>query len=179
MEDVQQFQLDRALEVLERTPGALSSLLGGISDDWARRGEDAESWSPFDVVGHMTHLEEGDWMTRLHTILEYGETRAFAPVDRTAMFEKYAGMSLDMLLQRFAAQRRTNLEALRAAQITPEKLAFSGRHPALGTVTLEQLLAAWVVHDLNHLGQIVKTMAKSYTQAVGPWKEYLLILGDS
>jgi hypothetical protein len=174
-----EFQVERALEILTRTPTTLSALLRGVSDEWAMRNEGGDSWSPYDVVGHLTHLEEGDWIGRIRTVLEHGESKPFASVDRLAMFEKYRGVALTDLLDRFAAQRRTNLDILKQLNITPDKLALRGTHPTLGAVTLDQLLATWAVHDLNHLGQIAKVMAKQYTDAVGPWKEFLLILGDT
>jgi hypothetical protein len=136
----------------------------------------AATFSPFDVVGHLIHGEQTDWMVRVRVILEHGEARPFAPFDRYAMFEASKGKSMTELLRTFALLRAKNLADLRALHLTPEKLDGRGTHPALGGVTLRQLLAAWVVHDLNHLHQIAKAMAFQYQQEVGPWREYLSIL---
>jgi hypothetical protein len=136
----------------------------------------AATFSPFDVVGHLIHGEQTDWMVRVRVILEHGETRPFASFDRYAMFEASKGKSMAELLRTFALLRAKNLGDLRALQLTPQKLECRGSHPALGGVTLRQLLAAWVVHDLNHLHQIAKAMAFQYQQEVGPWREYLSIL---
>ena len=170
------FQLDEALAVLQRTPGTLAALLRGLPDGWTRGVEGADTWSAYDIVGHLLHGEEGNWIARAQMILEDGEGRPFAPFNRTAMFTKYDGYSLDQLLDAFAEARSRNLETLRALDITPEKLGLTGTHPALGKVTLSQLLSAWTVHDLNHMGQIVEVMAQQYADAVGPWKAYLAIL---
>jgi len=170
------FQLDEATAILRRTPGTLSALLRGLPDDWTRSTEGADTWSAFDIVGHLLHGEEGDWIARAQMILEYGEGRPFEPFNRTAMFTEFANYSLDRLLDAFAEARARNLETLAALEITPEKLALTGTHPGLGTVTLSQLLSAWVTHDLNHTGQIVEVMAQQYADAVGPWKAYLAIL---
>lgn len=170
------FQLDEARAILRRTPGTLSALLRGLPDGWTRSAEGTNTWSAFDIVGHLLHGDEGDWIARAQMILEYGEGRPFEPVNRTAMFTEFAGYSLDRLLDAFAEARARNLETLTALDITPEKLALTGTHPALGTVTLSQLLSAWVTHDLNHIGQIVEVMAQQYADAVGPWKSYLAIL---
>ena len=170
------FQVDEAIAILQRTPGTLAALLRGLPDGWTRSMEGADTWSAYDIVGHLLHGEEGNWIARAQMILEDGEGRPFAPFNRTAMFTKYDGYSLDQLLDAFAEARSRNLETLRALDITPEKLGLTGTHPALGKVTLSQLLSAWTVHDLNHMGQIVEVMAQQYADAVGPWKAYLAIL---
>ncbi len=170
------FEYDEAVAVLRRTPATLAALLHGLPDTWTRSTEGADTWSAYDVVGHMLNSEEADWMGRTRTILDDGESRPFASVNRTAMFDKYAGYSLDELLAAFEQARAKNLAALDALKITPEKLALKGTHPALGTVTLANLLATWVVHDLNHIGQIVEVMSRQYAEAVGPWTAYLSIL---
>jgi uncharacterized damage-inducible protein DinB len=171
-----EFQLDRAKEILSRTPATLKALLGGLSDEWVRSNEGAESWSPFDVVGHLIHGEETDWIPRARMILEDGESRAFEPFDRFAMFEKSRGKSLGELLDRFEQLRAESLRELDEMNLTPELLSKHGLHPELGTVTLGQLLSTWVVHDLGHTGQIVRVMAKQYVDAVGVWQAYLPIL---
>lgn len=171
-----EYQYEQAVEILRRTPATLTALLRGLPDAWTRANEGPDTWSAYDIVGHLLHGDEGNWIARARTILEHGENQPFSPFNRTAMFEKYQGFSLDQLLAAFEQSRATNLDALSALDITPQKLALTGTHPALGTVTLSQLLASWVVHDLNHIGQIVEVMARQYGEAVGPWKQYLAIL---
>ncbi len=173
-----QFQLDQALGVLERTPKVIRSLLTGLPDSWIRGDEGPETWSPFDVVGHLIHGERTDWIPRARIIIEEGTGRPFDPFDRIAMFRESRSKTLGALLDEFAKLREANLATLASFQLTPQKLALAGTHPALGRVTLAQLLAAWVVHDLDHLGQMARVMAKQYSPEVGPWKKYLSILSD-
>jgi len=170
------YEMDQGMEILRRTPGTLRALLAGLPDTWTHSAAGAETWSPYDVVGHLLHGEETDWIARAQIILEYGEDRPFDTFNRTAMFDKYDGYSLERLLDAFEQARNRNLEALDGLSITPEKLALKGTHPALGTVTLSQLLSTWVVHDLNHIGQIVEGISHQYAEAVGPWIVYLGIL---
>lgn len=170
------FELHEAIEVLERTPAVLKSMLTGLSYRWIHGTYGPDTFSPFDVVGHLITGEKTDWMTRTRLILEFGPSRAFSKYDRYAQFEESAGKSLAQLLDEFERLRRGNLAALRDLHLTPEDLARRGVHSALGEVTLEQLLATWVTHDLNHIAQIAKAMATQYEQAVGPWREYLGIL---
>lgn len=170
------FRLEETLEVLARTPAVLDQLLGGISDAWASVDEGPETWSPFVIVGHLVHGEETDWVPRARIILEHGEARAFEPFDRFAQLERFRGWSLERLLERFAEKRRSNLETVRGWRLTEEQLSLRGRHPELGPVTLRQLLVTWSVHDLNHIGQIARVMAKRYTDEVGPWRQYVSIL---
>ena len=170
------FQLDEARVILRRTPGTLAALLRGLPDGWTRSTEGADTWSAYDIVGHLLHGEEGNWIARAQMILENGDGLPFESFNRTAMFTKFEGYTLDQLLDAFGEARARNLATLEGLEITPEKLALTGTHPALGTVTLSQLLAAWVTHDLNHVGQIVEVMARQYVDAVGPWKAYLAIL---
>ena len=171
-----EFQLAHAKEILGRTPTALNSLLFNLPNEWVLSNEGPDSWSPFDVVGHLIHGEETDWIPRARVILEHGETRRFEPFDRVAMFEKSKGKSLSDLLLTFERLRRDSLRALDELNLTPEDLNKRGMHPELGMVTLSQLLSTWVVHDLGHIGQIVRVMSKQYVDAVGPWREYLSIL---
>lgn len=173
-----EFRLDHAREILGRTPSTLNSLLGRLPDEWVFASEGPDTWSPFDVLGHLIHGEETDWMPRAKLILEYGEGRAFGPFDRFAMFEKSKGKPLGELLATFERLRGESLKELEALKITPEMLRRRGTHPALGVVTLGQLLSTWVVHDLGHVGQIVRVMAKQYGEAVGPWREYLSVLSS-
>jgi hypothetical protein len=165
-----------AAAILGRTPAVLDHLLRGLPEPWAHAHEGGESWSPFDVVGHLLHGEEVNWIPRARIVLERGEGATFEPFDRVAFFEKSKGKRLPDLLDGFAAARARSLRDLEAMRLGAADLARPGRHPEFGRVTLGELLATWVAHDLNHLGQIVTTMAKQYDAAVGPWKAYLGIL---
>jgi DinB family protein len=172
------FVLEQAVEVLGHTPPTLNSLLREIPETWLVENEGPETWSPYDIVGHLIHGEETDWIPRAKIILEHGEARAFEPFDRVAMFEKSKGKSIAELLDMFAAFRKESLHELSAMKLTPALLEKRGKHPELGVVTLKQLLATWVVHDLGHVRQIVRVMAKQYRDAVGPWRAYLSILEE-
>ena len=171
-----EFQLDHAKEILSRTPETLKTMLQDLPDEWVRSNEGPDSWSPFDVLGHLIHGEETDWIPRAKIILESGEERAFEPFDRFAMFEKSRGKSMNELLALFERRRAESLQELEGMKLTPEMLERRGRHPELGVVTLGQLLSTWVVHDLGHVGQIVRVMSKQYGEAVGVWRAYLSIL---
>jgi len=171
-----EFQLEQALEILGRTPATLRTLLEGLSDTWTRNNAGADTWSPHNVVGHLIHGEETDWISRARIILEHGESRPFDPVDRFAHLERFRNQPLDQLLDRFEQLRRQNLTTLQNLNITAEQLERRGTHPALGIVTLRQLLATWVAHDLNHIGQVVEVMSKRYAEAVGSWKAFLPVL---
>ncbi|MFQ5524624.1 MAG: DinB family protein [Thermoanaerobaculia bacterium] len=172
------FNLDNALQVLERTPALLDTLLRGLDTAWLEADEGADTWSPFDIVGHMVHGERTDWMERTRRILEHGTARPFEPFDRFAQFEDSRGKTLADLLDEFSRLRAANLQALRALAIEPEQFDLRGVHPALGEVTLGQLLATWVTHDLGHIAQMSRVMAKVHRDDVGPWAEYLPVLGD-
>jgi uncharacterized damage-inducible protein DinB len=169
------FSIDVGTGVLRRTPGALRAMLSGLPEPWLTGDEGPQTWSPYQVLGHLTHIEECDWIDRTKVILEHGTDRPFDPVDREAGFVRFEGWSLDELLDRFASIRAANIESL-ASLVDTGDLGRRGVHPTFGEVTLGQLLATWVVHDLNHTGQIVKAMAKQYTDAVGPWREFLPII---
>lgn len=171
-----QFDLNQTLEVLERTPAALRAMLAGISDGWVHGTRGPDTFSPFDVVGHLITGEKTDWITRVRILLEHGTDEPFPKYDRYAQFEESRGRSLEDLLQEFESLRCANLAALRALHLAPSDFARRGSHPALGEVTLENLLATWAAHDLNHIAQIARTMAWQYEGAVGPWKEYLGVL---
>ena len=171
------FVMAEATAILERTPLALDALLRGLPDGWIAAHEGGESWSPFDVVGHLVHGERTDWMQRARIILEHGEARPFDPFDRFAQFRDSAGRTLGDLLDEFAALRRENLEALAALRLSEADLDRRGRHPEFGTVTLRQLLATWVAHDLDHLFQISRVLAGQYADEVGPWRAYLRVVG--
>lgn len=171
-----EYQYEQAVEILRRTPATLTALLSGLPEAWTHATEGPDTWSAYDIVGHLLHSEEVNWIERARIILEFGEQSSFDSFNRTAMFEKYQEYSLDQLLVAFEQKRAQTLAALSELQVTPEKLTLTGTHPALGTVTLGNLLATWVVHDLNHIGQIVEVMARQYANAVGPWKANLAIL---
>jgi len=171
-----QFRFEDAMPVLRRTPSVLRELLQGLSPSWIRATEGAATWSPFDVVGHLIHGERTDWVARVQHILRHGDSVTFPPFDREAMFEASTGRTLDELLDEFAILRRENLGTLDALRLTEADLDRRGRHPEFGVVTMRQHLATWVAHDLGHIDQIVRVMARQYTDAVGPWTAYLSIL---
>jgi hypothetical protein len=170
-------RIEEATALLAATPASLSALLSNLPDTWSRASEGDGKWSPYDVIGHLIHGERIDWIPRARHILA-GETRPFAKFDRNAQFSESRGQSLGELLATFAALRRQNLETLRAMNLTHADLDRPGLHPELGGVTLGQLLATWVVHDMDHVVQIARTMAKVYKDAVGPWTAYLSVLSD-
>jgi len=175
MEDLTRFNLQEAIAVLGRTAATLDALLRGLPDSWVRSNEGNDTWNAFVIVGHLIVGERTDWMPRVRIILERGEARPFDPFDRSAESE-IQGKSLEQLLDEFARLRRENLAALQALNLQPDDLARRGRHPALGAVTLAELLATWVVHDLTHLHQLSRVMAHQYRDAVGPWNVYLGVL---
>lgn len=169
------FSLDQGKAVLRRTPATLAALLRDLPASWTSCDEGPATWSPYMVVGHLVYLEEADWMDRTRVILGHGTSGTFAPIDRTGGFERFSGWTLEALLERFATTRAANLTELDDV-VTTEHLDRWSSHPDFGEVTLSELLATWVVHDLNHIGQIVKTMGKQYANAVGPWRAYLPII---
>jgi len=171
-----QFQMDEAIEVLAQTPGVLDALLRGKSEAWLTCRKTPESFSPLDVLGHLMHGEMTDWIPRVQMILDSGTARAFDPFDRFAFQSLIAGKPVEELLNEFAELRRESLQALHKHRVGKRQLDLPGLHPELGPVTLGNLLAAWVVHDLGHIAQIVKTMAYEYRDAVGPWRAYTTIL---
>jgi len=176
-----EFSLSEAIAVLTRTPATLDALLRGLPDIWVRGNEGrckdgTNSWSAFDVVGHLIVGERTDWMPRTRIILEQGEARAFVPFNRFAQEKEGQGKSLEQLLDEFARLRAENLAALRALNVQPRDFTRRGMHPELGVMTLAELLATWAVHDLTHLHQISRVMAHQYRDAVGPWSAYLGVL---
>jgi DinB superfamily len=173
-----EFDLDKAIAVLARTPATLRTLLKDLPRDWVDTNEGADTWSPYDVIGHLIHGERADWIARAKIILEHGESRPFDPFDRFAQFEESKGKTLGELLEEFAALRERNLAALREMKIGAGDFEKTGQHPALGRVTLKELLATWVTHDLDHIAQVARTMAKQYASEVGPWQAYISILHD-
>jgi hypothetical protein len=172
------FELAQAIEILRRTPATLNALLRDLPEPWLVQNEGVDTWSPYDVIGHLIHGEETDWIPRAKIIIEHGETRAFEPFDRVAMFEESKGKSFVELLDTFAELRAKNLCELDSLSLTADLLNKRGRHPELGVVTLRQLLSTWVVHDLGHIRQVVRVMSKQYRDAIGPWRPYLSILGE-
>ena len=171
-----EYRLDQAKEILRRTPATLNALLSDLPNDWVLANEGPETFSPYDVIGHLIEGEESDWIPRARIILEHGEARPFEKFDRFAMYEKSKGKSPAELLARFEEVRGESLRQLDELNLTPELLQKRGSHPALGVVTLSQLLSAWVVHDLGHIRQIVRVMAKQYREEIGPWTAYLSIV---
>lgn len=170
------YRVDEAIALLERTPRILRAWLGALPDVWTHAAEGQGTWSAFDVVGHLIHGERTDWIPRLEHIMTKGESEPFPPFDREAMLEASRGKSLQELLDTFATFRGRNLIRLRGFALTEADLDRRGRHPEFGPVTLRQHLATWVAHDLTHLSQIARVMAKRYGDEVGPWRAYLSIL---
>ena len=171
-----EFNLDEALAVLRRTPATLNVLLRGLPNIWVRCNEGNDTWSAFDIVAHLIYGERTDWMPRVRIMLENGEARSFDPFDRFAQLKESQDKSLELLLDDFAHLRRENLSALQALNLKREDLTKRGRHPVLGVVTLSELLATWVVHDLTHVHELSRVMAHQYRDAVGPWSAYLGVL---
>jgi hypothetical protein len=169
--------LSEAKDRLKRTPSVLDALLRGVDESWARANEGPDTFSPFDVVGHLIDGEETDWIPRA-MLIRARDTAPFAPYDRFRHRERNVGRTLDSLLDEFARLRATNLELLHSWNLSDAELDLRGLHPTLGAVTLRQLLATWVVHDLGHIAQVARVMAKHYADDVGPWKEFLPVLSD-
>jgi hypothetical protein len=170
------FDLAAGTAVLERTPHTLRAMLAGLPSAWTDSTEGPETWSPYIIVGHLVHGERADWLVRAQVILAQGPERRFAPVDRFAQFHESQGKSLAGLLDEFAHLRAENLATLAGWRLTDAQLALEGEHPAFGVVTLRQLLSTWVAHDLGHVAQIARVMAKQYREAVGPWRAYLPVM---
>ena len=171
-----EFDVALGTAVLERTPGTLRALLGGLGPAWVDATEGPETWSPHVIVEHLILAERTDWVTRAQLILAQGPNRRFTPFDRLPRSRESQSASLDGLLDEFARLRAANLATLAGWQLTDIELALEGEHPDFGAVTLRQLLATWVAHDLGHVAQVARVMAKQYGDAVGPWRAYLPIL---
>jgi hypothetical protein len=171
-------EVREAIEILERTPALLDAWLVGLSPAWLDAREGEGTWSPLEVVAHLAHNEETDWMARLEIVLVHGEERPFDPYEREGFRTRFPGWPLERLLPRFSAARRENLDKLRELNLQPEDLARTGVHPAFGPVTVRQLIAGWAVHDFTHVAQIARVLARRYAIAVGPWREYMGVLLD-
>jgi hypothetical protein len=170
------FHVDEAIGVLERTPATFRALLGGLPDVWTTCNEGQDTFSPFDVLGHLIHGERTDWIPRARIILTQGENRKFEPYDRFAQFRESQGKSVSTLLDEFSQLRGANLVTLRGWSLSDTELDLEGEHPSFGPVTMRQLLATWVAHDLGHVAQTTRVMAKRYRETVGPWRAYLPVL---
>ena len=170
------YSLERSYEILERTPSVLRALLTGLPDDWVMNNEGPETFSPYDVLGHLIHGEKTDWRPRVNKILEKGTSSAFDPYDRFAQYQESKGKSLLQLLDEFENLRAANMKWFNSLGLTPEKLDAEGMHPVLGQVTLRQLLATWVIHDLTHIAQVTRVMAKQYKEEMGPWIKFFRIM---
>jgi hypothetical protein len=173
------FRIQEATGILSRTPATLDTLLRGLPDSWVNAHEGGETWSAFDVLGHLIHGERRDWMQRTRTILTQGEAQVFEPFDRAAQFAASAGRTFPDLLEEFARIRAANLRELESFHLTEADLDRVGRHPAFGAVTLRQLLATWIAHDLDHIVQISRVLARQYSDEVGPWRAYLRIINGT
>jgi hypothetical protein len=173
------FSLEEAIPILERTPRTLDAMLRGLPTAWLECNEGGDTFSPYDVVGHLIHGEKTDWMPRARMILETGDARPFEPFDRFAQNEASRGKRLDELLDEFARLRAGNIAALKALKLAPSDLDRRGKHPTLGSVTMRQLLATWVAHDLDHMVQVARVIARQYTDEVGPWTAHLRIISGS
>ncbi len=171
-----QFDLEKSLEILERTPDTLTSLLTGLSPEWLRNNEGENTWSAYDVMGHLIHGEKTDWMVRVRKVLSEHGNKTFEPFDRFAQMNLPQDRPMEDLLEEFKDLRTANLSALRKLKISESFYTHKGIHPNFGEVSLSQLLSTWTVHDLGHIGQIVRVMSKQYKEEVGPWKEFLRIL---
>jgi uncharacterized damage-inducible protein DinB len=170
------FESNKSFEVLERTPGILKFFLNDLSNEWIKKNEGSESWSPYDIIGHLIHGEKTDWIPRAKIILSGQENRTFVPFDRFAQLREDQNRKISDMLQEFEDLRNRNLNFIKALELTDEMLERTGNHPEFGTVNLRQLLSTWVVHDLNHIAQICRVMSKQLQYEVGPWKNYLGIL---
>ncbi len=170
------FDLDHSRALLARTPAVAGTLLRGLPKDWTCLNEGPDTWSPLEVVAHLVHCEESNWLPRVRALLEHGTNQGFPPFDRFGHLERYRDTPLDDLLNAFVRLRAESIDELARLAVPPEILERRGLHPGFGVVTLSNLLATWTVHDLTHLNQIVRVMAKGYGEAVGPWQAYLSIL---
>ena len=170
------YNIEQAIEILERTPAVCTALLAGLSNDWVMNNEGPETFSPYDVIGHLIHGEKTDWTERTKMILEFGNTKTFVKWNRFAQYEESKGKSLVQLLDEFAVIRKQNIAWFKSLQLTETDFDKKGMHPVLGEVTLKNLLSTWVAHDLTHIAQITRVMAKQYKEEMGPWPQFFRIL---
>ncbi|XWN36792.1 MAG: DinB family protein [Balneola sp.] len=170
------FNIDEAISILERTPKVLSALLSGLSEEWLYNNEGGSTWSPHQVLGHLLYGEETDWLPRTKIILEFDATKEFEPYDRFAQDRLYADKSPEDLLYLFEKRRAQNLKKLKRMSLSPDDLMRKGKHPEFGEITLKEMLSAWVVHDLGHINQISRVLAKNYKEEIGPWSKYLTVV---
>jgi len=170
-----EFDLNKTFEVLERTPIILDELLSGLSDDWTMNNEGDETWSAYDILGHLNHGERIDWVSRMNIILKEDD-KHFIPYNRFAQFEESKGKDLQQLLKEFTELRKNNVEKLKSLNLTNDDLNKTGVHPEFGEVSLRQLLSTWTIHDLTHISQITRVMAKQYKNAIGPWIKYFRVM---
>lgn len=170
------FELDKSIEILEKTPIILEAYLLGLSEEWVKNNEGGDSWSPYDIVGHLIFGELTDWLVRIKTILNSSENKLFEPFDRFAQLKEDQNTPILELLKKFSQLRSENITELKSLNIRKDDLRLKGIHPEFGQVTLEQLIATWAVHDLGHIAQISRVMAKQYKNEVGPWIDYLGVL---
>ncbi|MEO6488720.1 MAG: DinB family protein [Ferruginibacter sp.] len=170
------YNITEAIEVLERTPAVLHALLNDLNDAWLLPNEGPDTFSPYDVVGHLIHGEKADWTERIKKIVDHGNTQPFEIFDRFAMYEASIGKSIRQLLNEFKTLREANIKWFKTLHLTEADLERKGLHPMLGEVTLRNLLSTWVIHDLTHIGQISRVMAKQYKEEMGPWIEFFRIM---
>lgn len=173
-----EFNLNKTTEILERTPAILESMLLGVSEEWQRSNEGENTWSPYEVIGHLIHGEKTDWIPRAKIILSDSVDKSFEPFDMSAHLKGDQAKPLADLLAEFKERRIENLATLKSLELNDAKLLENGIHPALGKVSLKELLSAWVVHDLGHIAQISRVLAKQYKNEVGSFKEYIRIIKD-
>ncbi len=171
-----QFNLQKSIQILERTPTVIEKLLDGIDNDWINNNEGPDTWSPYDIVGHLIHGEKTDWIPRMELILSDNPDKHFISFDRFAQFRESKGKTIKQLLSEFSDLRKEGIQQLKAANLTEALLDKKGIHPEFGEVSLRKLLAAWVVHDLGHIHQMARVMAKQYNEEVGLWTKYLTVL---
>ncbi len=172
------FNINEAIQILETTPGVLNALLRNLPEGWADSHEGPDTWSPYDIVGHLIHGEKTDWIPRMQMILEEGTAKPFPDFDREAQFRDSKGKSLFQLLDRFEELRKKNVKELKRQQLTETDFSKTGLHPDFGEVTLQQLLSTWVVHDFSHVRQIARVLAKQYKGEIGPWEKYLPVVSE-
>ena len=167
------FDLNRSIEILERSPQVYNSLLSGLSKEWTHCNEGNGTWSAYDIVGHLIHGEITDWIPRLKIILSEDSDKTFEPFDRFAQEKNSKGKTLGELLNTFEELRTKNVAYLRSLKLSDQDLDSKGMHPDLGEVTCKELLATWTIHDLSHIHQLTRVMVRQYGDEVGPWEKYI------